>query len=61
MENIAQLEKKYWKGMETGDLASVKSLTRFPCIVAGKNGVRSVDEATFEKMFKSGRDKKLKW
>ncbi|TZF85998.1 nuclear transport factor 2 family protein (plasmid) [Pedobacter sp. BS3] len=60
MENqILQLEKKYWKGMQDGDFETVKSLSHFPCIVAGKNGVRSVDEATFKMMFDSGKDRQL--
>lgn len=61
MENqILDLEKKYWKAMESRDFDTVKSLTRFPCIVAGKDGVRSVDEPTFKKMFESGKDRQLK-
>ena len=54
------LEKKYWHGMETHDYETVKNLTRFPCLIAGKDGVRSVDEGTFEKMFKSGEGDKIK-
>jgi len=61
MENqILELEKKYWNAMESRDFDTVKSLTHFPCIVAGKDGVRSVDEATFKKMFESGKDRQLK-
>lgn len=61
MENqILELEKKYWKAMENHDFDTVKSLTRFPCIVAGREGVRSVDEASFKKMFDSGEGRQLK-
>lgn len=61
MENqILELEKKYWHGMETHDFQTVKSLTYFPCIVAGKNGINSVDEPTYKKMFESGENKKTK-
>jgi hypothetical protein len=61
MENqILELEKKYWKAMETRDFDTVKTLTRFPCIVAGKDGVRSVDETSFKKMFDSGEGRELK-
>lgn len=61
MENqILELEKKYWKAMETRDFDTVKKLTRFPCIVAGKDGVRSVDEASFKKMFDSGAGSQMK-
>lgn len=55
MENqILEIEKKYWKAMEDHDFETVKSLTRFPCITAGKDGVRSIDEPSFRKMFESG-------
>jgi len=57
---ILDLEKKYWQGMEEHDYETVKNLTRFPCIIASKNGVQSVDEAAFKKMFESGANKKIK-
>lgn len=57
---ILDLEKKYWKAMESRDFDTVKSLTHFPCIVAGKDGVGSVDEPTFKKMFESGKGRQLK-
>ena len=57
---IIELEKKYWQGMENHDYETVKKLTHFPCIIAGKTGVRSVDEATFKKMFESGDGNKIK-
>jgi ketosteroid isomerase-like protein len=57
---IIELEKKYWQGMENHDYETVKNLTHFPCIIAGKNGVQSVDEANFKKMFESGNGDKIK-
>ncbi|MEJ8843761.1 nuclear transport factor 2 family protein [Lacibacter sp. H375] len=57
---ILELEKKYWQAMEDHDFDTVKKLTRFPCIVAGKNGVQSVDEAAFKNMFESGSNAKIK-
>ncbi|EJL65606.1 nuclear transport factor 2 family protein [Flavobacterium sp. CF136] len=57
---IIELEKKYWQGMENHDYETVKNLTHFPCIIAGKNGVQSVDEANFKKMFESGDGDKIK-
>lgn len=57
---IIELEKKYWQGMENHDYEMVKNLTHFPCIIAGKNGVQSVDEANFKKMFESGDGDKIK-
>lgn len=46
--------------MENHDYETVKKLTRFPCIIAGKNGVHRVDEANFKKMFDSGDGDKIK-
>ncbi|WP_337965518.1 DUF4440 domain-containing protein [uncultured Flavobacterium sp.] len=57
---IIELEKKYWKGMENHDYDTVKNLTLFPCVIAGKNGVQSVDESNFKKMFESGDANKIK-
>ena len=57
---IMELEKKYWQAMEDHDYETVKNLTHFPCIIAGKTGLQSVDEATFKKMFESGDGDKIK-
>lgn len=57
---ILNLEKKYWDAMTSQDYETVKNLTRFPCIVAGKQGVMSVDEPSFKKMFEQGAGKKMK-
>lgn len=57
---IMELEKKYWQGMEDHDYETVKNLTHFPCIVAGKTGLQSVDEPTFKKMFESADGNKIK-
>lgn len=57
---IMELEKKYWQGMENHDYETVKNLTHFPCIIAGKTGLQSVDEATFKKMFESGDGSEIK-
>jgi len=59
-KQIIELEKKYWQGMENHDYETVKQLTHFPCIIAGKNGVQSVDEDKFKKMFESGDGDKIK-
>lgn len=57
---IIELEKKYWKAMENHDYEMVKNLTLFPCIIASKNGIQSVDESKFKKMFESGDGDKIK-
>lgn len=57
---IIELEKKYWEAMRTHNYETVKSLTHFPCIITGRNGVKSVDEDQFKKMFESGKDKEMR-
>ncbi len=57
---IEALETEYWHGMETHNYQTVRKLTHFPCIVASKNGVQTVDEPTFKKMFESGDGDKIK-
>lgn len=57
---IEEFEKKYWHGMEKHDYQIVKNLTHFPCIVAGKKGVKSLDEPTFKALFESGKDREFK-
>lgn len=46
--------------MEDHQYETVKNLTHFPCIIAGRNGVQSVDEPSFKKMFESGEGSKIK-
>jgi ketosteroid isomerase-like protein len=58
--HIIELEKEYWRAMENRDFTTIKRLTRFPCIVAGKNGIREVDEPTFKAMFDSSENMQLK-
>lgn len=57
---VIELEKEYWQGMESHDYETVRKLTHFPCIIAGKSGVQSVDEASFKRMFESGGENKIK-
>ncbi|MCH5719582.1 hypothetical protein MKP07_26890 [Niabella hibiscisoli] len=39
---------------------TLKALTKFPCIVAGKHGVMSVSEPAYREMFNKGSDKEMK-
>ncbi|WP_286971840.1 DUF4440 domain-containing protein [Flavobacterium sp. UBA4854] len=57
---IIELEKKYWNGVENNDYETVRNLTFFPCIVAGKNGIQSISEVEFKNMFDSGQTNKIK-
>lgn len=57
---IIDLEKKYWEAMTNMDYETVKNLTRFPCITAGRQGVMSVDEPSYKKMFEQGSGRAMK-
>lgn len=58
--HILELEKEYWQAMESRDYETVKRLTRFPCLVAGKYGIRKVDEPSFKSMFNSSENMDLR-
>ena len=47
---ILDLERRYWQAMRERDVRTAMALTDFPCLIAGASGVRSVDQATYEKM-----------
>lgn len=57
---VLEFEKRYWKAMEQRDIDTVKNLTRFPCIITGKTGVRKVDETEFHKNFESSKNMQMK-
>lgn len=57
---IIELEKKYWDAMVNQDYETVRDLTKFPCIVAGKQGVMRVTEPAYREMFEQGRNRKIK-
>jgi hypothetical protein len=51
--DLLQLEKRYWQAIKDRDLETARSLTDFPCLVAGKHGTRLVDEETYGEMMSS--------
>lgn len=51
---ILDLERRYWQAMREQDVRTAVELTEFPCLIAGASGVRSVDQATYEKMMTGG-------
>lgn len=57
--DMIKLEKKYWDAMANHDFETVKDLTKFPCITAGRQGVASFDEAAYKKMFDMGEGRKM--
>ncbi len=57
---LISLEKEYWKAMQDHDLDTAASLTDFPCLVAGPDGARLVDEPEYREMFDLHKDYSMK-
>ena len=51
-KELIELERTFWRAMKERDVETAMGLTDFPCIVAGSQGVMSVDAAAFEKMMR---------
>lgn len=49
-KELIGLEKRYWQAMKDGDVDAMIGLTDLPCIVAGAQGVGSMDRREFEAM-----------
>jgi len=52
-KELIELETRYWTAMKDGDVETCMKLTDVPCIVAGAQGVGSIDKQGFEAMMKS--------
>ena len=52
---LIELEKQFWQAMKDRDVAAAVALTHDPCIVAGPQGVSSIDHATFGRMMEGGK------
>jgi hypothetical protein len=51
---LLSLEREYWQALQDGDDAAALRLTDDPCIVAGAQGVASLDHETMAGMLKQG-------
>ncbi len=47
---VIELEEKFWKAIQEGDIESAVSLTRFPCLISSPKGGQLVLEEDFRKM-----------
>ncbi|HEU4428377.1 MAG TPA: nuclear transport factor 2 family protein [Myxococcota bacterium] len=52
-QELVRLEKRFWQAMQHNDVETAVSLTDFPCLVIGPNGVGRVEEPAFREMMKS--------
>ena len=51
---LIELETQYWQAIKDKDAAAALRLTDDPCIVAGAQGVASIDHRMFEAMMSTG-------
>lgn len=51
-QELIELEQRFWRAMKERDVETAMDLTDFPCIVAGSQGVMTVDQPAFEKMMR---------
>jgi ketosteroid isomerase-like protein len=52
-DELLGLEKEFWRALKDKDIDAALRLTNDPCIVAGAQGVASIDKPTFAKMMQS--------
>lgn len=52
-KELLDLEKKYWKAIQEEDVETALRLTADPCIVAGAQGVGTIDKRTLAAMMKT--------
>jgi hypothetical protein len=50
---LLELEKRFWQALADRDTDAAISLTDFPCVVTGAQGVGMIDKETFAAMTKS--------
>ena len=51
-QDVIALENKYWDAMRSQDIDAAIALTRFPCIVAGPQGARRINEEQYRNVMK---------
>lgn len=49
-KELVELEKQYWEAVKDKDVETAVQLTDDPCIIAGAQGVMSIDHDTFKRM-----------
>jgi ketosteroid isomerase-like protein len=50
---ITELETRYWRALQAGDVETALSMTSDPCVVAGAQGVSRVDKTTYAKLMRN--------
>jgi hypothetical protein len=53
-KTLMDLENRFWRTMQDRDVKTAAQMTDYPCIVAGPQGVASIDEKAFASMMGGG-------
>lgn len=51
-QELLDLENRFWQAIKDKNVDAALELTDFPCIVAGSQGIGSIDQKTFAAMMK---------
>lgn len=54
-KELLKLEKEYWQAVKDKDIDACMQLTDDPCIVAGAQGIASIDRKTFTKIMENAK------
>ena len=54
-QELIAAERRYWQALQDNDVETAMSLTDFPCLVTGPQGIGMVDEKTFASMMKEAQ------
>lgn len=54
-KELLKLERQYWQGVKDKDIDACMRLTDDPCIIAGAQGIASVDRKTFTKIMQNAK------
>ena len=52
-KELLKLERQYWQAMKDKNIEAAMSLTDYPCIIAGPQGVGSIGKKEFSSMMKA--------
>jgi uncharacterized protein (TIGR02246 family) len=57
MQELIELEKRYWRAIQDGDVETALSMTEDPCLIAGERGVTAVGAAQFRQIMQARTNK----
>ena len=52
---LIEQERRFWQALKENDVATMVSMSAEPCVVAGAQGVATIDRKTFERMMSASQ------